>query len=189
MDNQAFDQSAYQIEDLRRMSAARNYFAWQGRLIARETGKRVLEYGCGTGNITSVLIGAKNLPEVIVSVDPDPECTARLIERYPAQANLHVLTGDPRDMVAELRPWRFDTVVSTNVLEHIEDDHGAVATMTQLLEPGGPIILFVPAFPALYGPTDRLLAHPRRYTPPALPDLSASTRLRVPNLHYVHIVC
>jgi SAM-dependent methyltransferase len=186
--NKAFDQSAYQIEDLRRMSAARNYFAWQGRLITRETGKRVLEYGCGTGNITSVLIHAKNPPEQIVSVDPDPECTARLIERYPAQANLRVLTGDPRDMLAELRPWRFDTVVSTNVLEHIEDDHGAVATMTQLLEPGGAIILFVPAFPALFGPTDHLLAHARRYTRRALQELAASTGLRVSKLHYVNIV-
>src|SRR5258708_12709077 len=101
MDNQAFDQSAYQIEDLRRMSAARNYFAWQGRLIARETGKRVLEYGCGTGNITSVLIAAKNPPEQIVSVDPDPESTPRLIERYPPPPNPPVLPAHPHTIPPE----------------------------------------------------------------------------------------
>ena len=180
--------SEYQIEDLRRMSAAKNYFAWQGRLIERETGKRVLEYGCGTGNITSLLIGATNPLDVIVSVDPDPACVAKLVERYPKQANLHVLTGDPRDMHEELKPWRFDTVVSTNVLEHIEDDHAAIATMTHLLEPGGAIVLFVPAFPALYGPTDRLLAHARRYTRRAIVDLAAKSGLRIRKLHHVNLV-
>ena len=48
--------STYNLQDQERMSLAKNYFAWQGRLVRRELGKRILEVGCGLGNFTGMLL-------------------------------------------------------------------------------------------------------------------------------------
>ncbi|WP_419947528.1 methyltransferase domain-containing protein [Candidatus Palauibacter sp.] len=56
-----------------------------------------------------------------------------------------------------------DSVVSVNVLEHVEDDEEELALMRSLLRPGGHLCLWVPALSALYAPYDRALGHHRRY--------------------------
>ncbi|HYM61803.1 MAG TPA: methyltransferase domain-containing protein, partial [Thermoanaerobaculia bacterium] len=66
--------------------------------------------------------------------------------------------------IASLRDLRFDTIVSLNVLEHIEDDVAALRAMREILAPGGHVALLVPAHPSLYGEYDRLDGHFRRYT-------------------------
>jgi hypothetical protein len=59
---------------------------------------------------------------------------------------------------------RYDVVVSTDVVEHIEDDLGTVATLCEMLKPGGDLLLTVPAGPYLFGYHDEQLGHYRRYT-------------------------
>jgi SAM-dependent methyltransferase len=49
------------------------------------------------------------------------------------------------------------------VVEHIEDDVDAVARMAAGLRPGGLFVATVPAFPILWGQTDVLSHHMRRY--------------------------
>jgi SAM-dependent methyltransferase len=58
---------------------------------------------------------------------------------------------------------RVDAVVLLNVLEHIEDDQGAVAQVARILRPGGLVVLEVPAGPELYDVYDKHLQHYRRY--------------------------
>jgi hypothetical protein len=50
-----------------------------------------------------------------------------------------------------------------NVLEHIEHDEQALASLFRVLCVGGRLVLLVPALPALYGSLDRALDHHRRY--------------------------
>ena len=50
-----------------------------------------------------------------------------------------------------------------NVLEHIPDDHRALGDIYESLAPGGKIVLWVPAFEALYGKFDERIGHYRRY--------------------------
>ena len=50
-----------------------------------------------------------------------------------------------------------------NVLEHIEDDLGALQKAFLLLKPGGVLVLEVPAFQSLYDAYDAELNHFRRY--------------------------
>jgi SAM-dependent methyltransferase len=57
----------------------------------------------------------------------------------------------------------FETVVCLNVLEHIENDTLALKNMIDTLTSSGHILLFVPAFQALYTDLDRLAGHYRRY--------------------------
>lgn len=56
-----------------------------------------------------------------------------------------------------------DGIVLLNVLEHIEDDAGAMAQVARVLKPGGVAVVEVPAGPGLYDIYDRYLRHFRRY--------------------------
>jgi len=64
----------------------------------------------------------------------------------------------------------FDVVCAFEVLEHIDDDRGALAAWVPLLRPGGHLIISVPAFQARFGPMDVHAGHFRRYSPDELRD-------------------
>jgi 2-polyprenyl-3-methyl-5-hydroxy-6-metoxy-1,4-benzoquinol methylase len=66
-------------------------------------------------------------------------------------------------VVERLGPGSFDTILCVNVLEHVEDDGQALTNMSMLLCDGGHVLLFVPAFPALFTDLDRAGGHLRRY--------------------------
>lgn len=175
--------TAFTLEDQRQMTRAKNYFAWQSRLVVRELGQRVVEVGCGIGNFTGLLLDR----DLVVALDREEACVRSLRERFPGRSNLHVLTceagsGAFRDL-ARFRP---DSVVCVNVLEHIEDDGAALRAMAEILVPGGVIVLLVPAFDALYGPIDRNLGHYRRYRRGTLVGLARAAGLEIRKLHYVN---
>lgn len=57
----------------------------------------------------------------------------------------------------------FDAVVAFEVLEHIEDDIAALSAWVRWLEPGGIVVLSVPAYADRFGPWDVAVGHFRRY--------------------------
>ena len=167
------------------MTQAKNYFAWQHRLVTRELGQRVIEIGCGIGNFTSLLLDR----EAVVALDIEPDCVARLKERFPDRANLHAFACDINaPEFPDLSQFRADSCVCLNVLEHIEDDHGALRRMATALVPGGIIILITPAFPSLYGPIDERLGHFRRYTRASMSSLAAEAGLTVKSAFYLNTI-
>ena len=175
----------WKMEDLERMGRARNYFAWQARLVAPELGRRVVEVGCGIGNFTGALLDC----EAVVAVDPDAECLSRVRERFANWTNLHTLQADASDAAfLETARFRPDSCVCLNVLEHIENDEQAVRNMASAIAPGGVIVLLLPAFPALYGPIDRNLGHCRRYRRDAVARLAAAAGLRVRRARYLNAI-
>ncbi len=177
--------AAYTLGDQQRMSQAKNYFAWQARLVTREIGRRVIEVGCGVGNFTGALLDR----DAILALDKEPRCIEELQKRFANHPNLRGLICDIdtlNEHRSDLAEFAADSCVCLNVLEHIADDATALRTMASLLVPGGAIVLLVPAFPALYGPIDRNLGHYRRYTLDSLTRLAAETRLRVRKAHYMN---
>jgi SAM-dependent methyltransferase len=64
----------------------------------------------------------------------------------------------------------FDAVLCLDVIEHIEDDRGALAELRAALRPGGTLVLSVPAHAWLFGARDRALGHFRRYSRTLLLD-------------------
>ena len=50
------DRLTYLLADQALMAHAKNYFAWQARLVLPELGQRGLEVGCGIGNFTQTLL-------------------------------------------------------------------------------------------------------------------------------------
>jgi len=167
------------------MRRARNYFAWQKRLVAPELGGRVVEVGCGVGNFTEALLDR----DAVVVVDPDAECLGCVRERFPDRPNLHTLCADASD-AAFLEVGRFlpDSCVCLNVLEHIEDDEQAVRNMASVIAPGGAIVLLLPAFSALYGPIDRNLGHYRRYRRDSVARLADAAGLRIRRARYMNMI-
>jgi|HubBroStandDraft_1064217.scaffolds.fasta_scaffold31274_3 SAM-dependent methyltransferase len=166
------------------MANARNYLAWQSRLITPELGQRVVEIGCGLGNFTGKLLDR----EAVIALDIEPDCIERLHRRYPRQPNLHTFVGDTgSDSFPDLAKFHPDSCLCVNVLEHIEDDRDALVRMASILEPGGTIVLWVPAFPSLYGAVDRNLGHYRRYRRATFAQLASSTGLDLKKVHYVNL--
>jgi 2-polyprenyl-3-methyl-5-hydroxy-6-metoxy-1,4-benzoquinol methylase len=76
------------------------------------------------------------------------------------RARVTVLQGSTA-AVAGLPP--FDSAVLINVLEHIDDDDGALRELPATLKPGGRLILRVPALALPYSDFDRKIGHYRRY--------------------------
>jgi SAM-dependent methyltransferase len=60
--------------------------------------------------------------------------------------------------------WRFDLITALDVIEHIDDDRGAVSAMAAMLRPGGLLVVTVPAFEVLWDQHDEINHHRRRYT-------------------------
>jgi SAM-dependent methyltransferase len=56
-----------------------------------------------------------------------------------------------------------DLVTAFDVLEHIEDDRGALAEIARVLRPGGALLATVPAYRWMWGPQDEISHHFRRY--------------------------
>jgi SAM-dependent methyltransferase len=175
---------AYILADLERMRLATNYLAWQRDLIAPELGARVLDVGCGVGNLTGLLLDRA----AVIAVDRDPECIARLERRYGRRPNLVTAVCDATaPEFAALARYGADSCLCSNVLEHIRDDEKALAAMAGAVVPGGNVVLLVPAFQALYGRIDGNLGHYRRYSRRGLVRLAESAGLRVEKVRYMNL--
>jgi SAM-dependent methyltransferase len=175
----------YLLEDQNRMAKARNYFAWQARLVRPHLGRRVVEVGCGIGNFTATLLDR----DLVVAVDAEESCVTLLLHRYRQQENVqaYALRPDSPDFHGLVR-FQPDSCVCLNVLEHIDDDRQAVRAMASILGPGGSVVLLLPAFPALRGPIDRRLKHFRRYRRRDVFALAQDAGLKIRALHFVNFV-
>lgn len=180
--------TSYNVADQARMASAVNYFAWQARLVKPELGQRVVEIGCGSGNFTRMLLDR----EAVFALDVDPECIERIGQRFRDRSNLRTAVCNASELLVEqavldeVRQFRPDSLVCLNVLEHIQDDRGALRGMAAILPPGGVIVLIVPAFEPLYGPIDRNLGHHRRYSRGSITTLAQDCGLRIEKLRYMN---
>ena len=173
------------IETLLRMADVPGYNRWLYRQIRPYLGDRLLEVGCGIGNMTGYYVDRP----LLVCLDLLPESLALVRSKFPAQPNLRTVQGDicAESTIRALAPYAFDTAVLLNVLEHIADDAGALASIHRLLEPGGRLVLLVPAERYLYGTLDRALGHYRRYERRELRTLVEASGYRVDLLRYTNL--
>jgi len=146
---------------LNQLAELDRYNYWIYEQIAAAIGRRILEVGSGTGNITQFLCAKGG---EVMATDVVPSYRNELQRLFGAKPNVQVGKFDldvtaPAEFVAN----PFDTVVCLNVLEHIEDDMFALGQMHQVLSPGGKLALLVPAHRFLYGEFDRAVGHYRRY--------------------------
>jgi SAM-dependent methyltransferase len=138
--------------------------------LSARPGPEVLNGGAGQGTLSRRLA---ELGFEVTSTDVSPEAVELLRERAPGD----VLEADLTSLPFE--DARFDAAVLGEVLEHIENDRGALAEVARVLRPQGVLALSVPANPKLHGPSDVWAGHVRRYTRPELLEACAAAGFTV----------
>jgi SAM-dependent methyltransferase len=88
------------------------------------------------------------------------------------------VVGDLR--AAPVRTGAVDTLLALDVLEHLDDDAAGLRETKRLLQPGGLLVVTVPASPSLWGSQDVISHHLRRYTARTLRETFARARLPQP---------
>ena len=161
--------SAFDADGIQRLLAAEDRHFWFrarnetiAALVSRSfqelpEGFRVLEVGCGSGNVLRVLqrVAAGRGSGEGLELSPDAAEAAHV------RTGLSVTNG----YLADLDPTRsFDVIVAFDVLEHIADERTVLRQMRERLRPHGRLILTVPAHQSLWSPFDVASGHERRYT-------------------------
>ncbi len=131
-------------------------------LLPAMPGPRVLNAGAGAGSMT-LRLAALGLRTT--SLDESPELCAHLqheLSERPVQGRHIVRVGDVSRL--GLSDASFDAVVCGEVLEHVDDDRGALVEIARVLRPSGVLVMSVPLDPFRYDWTDFWAGHRRRYT-------------------------
>lgn len=115
----------------------------------------LFDIGCGTGGLVSYL----TTQGIRLSGACDAYVQALEIARRRLDVPL-VLVDEGR--LPPLAPGQ-PLVGLFDVLEHIDDDRGTLAWLASVLEPGGYLVLTVPAHPFLFDESDERAHHRRRY--------------------------
>lgn len=164
---------------------ASNYNRWQFDCFEPYLGKSILEIGCGIGNITQYLLKPTNQLQSVDIKKAAVDFTNQRFKDYPNFTAQHIdifqndLPGSPV----------FDTIVFSNVLEHIEDDRAAMKRCHSLLsEKKGRLLLLVPAHRFLYGTCDEEAGHYRRYTKKGILRLATESGFQVEKIYLFNFV-
>lgn len=120
-------------------------------------GYRVLEAGCGTGNVLRELERVCNRAGALVGLDQSEEGLRFARQR----CSCALLQGDLRCLPCD-EP--FDLVGMFDVLEHLPDDEQVLRDLRPAVAPGGTLLITVPAHPTFWSYFDEASHHCRRYT-------------------------
>jgi 2-polyprenyl-3-methyl-5-hydroxy-6-metoxy-1,4-benzoquinol methylase len=149
------------------------------QVIARlPDGYRVLEVGCGTGNVLRML-DAVCTRGTVVGMDQEEEG----IKYARTRTSCALIQGDVRTAAFD---QSFDIVGLFDVLEHIPEDAQVLRDLRAVLTENGALLLTVPAHPSLWSYFDVASHHQRRYTAVQLRDKLEGADYRVEYMtHYM----
>jgi SAM-dependent methyltransferase len=153
------DRSVYQR--IREIETDHWWFSGRRRIIgaviqrlALPSSARILEVGCGTGGNIDLLRGFG----AVRAAEPDRDAREYAAQRTGLLVDHGVLPdGLPYPEAS------FDLVCAFDVIEHVEDDAGAVAALSRLVDGGGVVLTTVPAYAWMWSRHDELHHHKRRY--------------------------
>lgn len=97
-------------------------------LLEPEACEKVLDVGCGAGQLTATIAAAGAL---VHGIDNSPEMIARAKERYPG------LNFEVADVTTFDPPREYDAVFSNAALHWVTDPHAAVRTIAKALRFAG----------------------------------------------------
>ena len=135
---------------------------------------RLLELGCGTGNVLQALARFGEA----VGVERDPELRA-----VGRAAGLDVREGALPDDLPVDDSWA-DAVLLLDVIEHLDDDRAGLRAAARTLRPGGVMVITVPAYPWMWSGHDVALGHRRRYTASTLRSVITAAGLSLAHVGY-----
>ena len=111
-------------------------FVWEKargllELLAPQPGERILDLGCGTGQLSSEIA---SMGATVVGVDRSPEMIAEARNKFPK------LQFDVCDARALPFPQEFDAVFSNATLHWIPQAEQVIAGIARALKPGGRLV-------------------------------------------------
>lgn len=168
--------------ELSSLAKARRYQKWIYEITEPYLGSRILEIGAGIGNLS------QHLPvrEKLILTEVEPSLFKILQGKIPARPGLSLSQVEIGQPLSEtFAKENLDTIVSFNVIEHVENDEALFRDFLQLLLKSnavGPkrIVTLVPAHPFAFGPVDRKLGHHRRYSKAGFKSLVQSAARGLP---------
>jgi len=158
--------------ELRQIEALRNYNRFICRLFRRQyEGGVIVDFGAGIGTLADQMSDLGD----IVCIEIEPEHSEALRAKgYEVLSSVELLKDETVSFV-----------YSSNVLEHLDDDLGALRAIHRKMRPGGRLALFVPAFESIWTALDDRIGHKRRYTQESLADVVERSGFRVEHAYYV----
>jgi SAM-dependent methyltransferase len=120
---------------------------------------RICDAGCGWGVTLEAL---EQCNYTVVGLD----ISRSILERLDRPDRELAVVDLTKPLPTGIDP--FDAVLALDVLEHIDDDRAVAEQLGRLVQPGGAVIVSVPALPDLYTEFDAIQGHRRRYTPATL---------------------
>ncbi len=165
-------------ESLETLSQTPEYYKWLCERMRPFIRGKVLELGAGIGNFAQ---WANKFANEYHPTDVDPFLVERLKEKFDKAFRWDLYEPFPGEDL-------YDTVIILNVIEHLKDDAGAMRALYERLQPGGHLIVMVPAMHMLYGSLDRAFGHYRRYQKPEFKKLMEDVNLHVVLNKYVNTI-
>lgn len=170
-----------QCDVLVALAECRNHRKWFADFARPYLGEHPIEIGSGLGDYAMQWIPHV---EKFTATDADPVLFTELKKQMAAYSNVTV-----RQILLPT-PERADhsCLICYNVLEHIEDDVGALTSMARLVRPEGYLVLVCPAFPFAMSPVDVATGHVRRYTKRSMRAALTAAGLEVIETRYANSI-
>ena len=124
---------------------------------------QVLDCGCGEGYYTMVI--SELYPRVrIVALDHDPEILGKAKKWLEKRKNIKFVLAEWNPQKPNDLPFpsgKFDKAILSEVIEHLENDFGAVKEMKRILKKDGLLAITVPAanYPFFWDPLNFIREH------------------------------
>jgi SAM-dependent methyltransferase len=172
------------------IARAGRFNQWMYSEFKSELKGEILEAGSGIGNISSLVIGDGMS---ITLSDNNIEYCEWLRENFRESSNLKdvlqidLAHPDFPSAYSTLKE-KFDSVFLLNVLEHLPDDHSAIANCYYLMRPGGNLVVLVPAHQWLFCSLDKELGHCRRYSRKTLRAVVEDENFSVKEIHHFNFL-
>lgn len=175
--------SQLQDQVLEDLSDAQRYRRWLCDLARPYLGEHPIEIGSGNGDCALEWVRSVTTFTATEAEDGRYQALAQRFAYHPVINTVPLLLGDGSG-ASSVRTH--SAAVAFNVFEHIPDDVVAFKSLRDLVEPGGAVILVVPAFPSAMSKFDHLVGHVRRYTTESLRSSLMAAGLAVEQLRYIN---